>query len=141
MIKFIPGFKHKYGELNMLEEKILNRYSEYIKVFVYGTLKQNYSNNKIIADIGKFIKSCRTDNKFKMFITSMGYPGIDYGDFDYIKGEIWGIKKSDLYILDEFEGFPDFYHRNKIKIDNEYVECYFITETHNNEFLINEYKE
>jgi gamma-glutamylaminecyclotransferase len=109
-----------------------------ILVFVYGTLKKGFSNDKFLES-SEFIGKAYTKNKFPMYIYKNGpYP------FPYmlnkigenkIIGEVYKISKETLEKLDWLEGCPDFYFRKEIKVivdtkDEETIMtafCYFLT--------------
>lgn len=115
---------------------------EGIIVFVYGTLKKGFSNDKFLES-SEFIGKAYTKNKFPMYIYKNGpYPfpymlnmisrsaELAKGDKNIftakqlnvmseannVKGEVYKISDETLAKLDWLEGCPDFYFRREIKV-------------------------
>jgi len=83
-------------------------------VFVYGSLKKDYSNHSVLGVDSKFISNAYTSNKYTM-VSLGGFPGV-LKDIptSTIKGEVYKVEKLDR--LDMLEGFPTFYNREKFTI-------------------------
>jgi len=97
-------------------------------IFIYGTLKRNYRNNSRLKGI--FISEAKTFYKFPMYENGDDFPYLENikNKGYFIKGEIWKIEKSEILNLDEFEGVPFLYKREKIKIKGfKNVYTYFKT--------------
>lgn len=88
-----------------------------MKVFVYGTLKDGYSNNRILQ-AGKAQLLKKTVIKgYKLF--NAGFPVATPSDGDAIEGEIWDIGDNEqtLQSLDALEAEGRMYHRREIDED------------------------
>lgn len=78
-------------------------------IFVYGTLKNGWGNNVIIAD-QKFIgKATTVANEYQMYSLG-GFPGVVDGN-NSIKGELWEVDDGAFARCDRLEGQPTFYKR------------------------------
>jgi gamma-glutamylcyclotransferase (GGCT)/AIG2-like uncharacterized protein YtfP len=96
------------------------------KVFVYGTLKENHSNNNILSRTSENLGECVTEGKFAL--GSVGFPYAypedvvprEYKRLLYpIRGELWQIyddKTADS--LDTLEGFPVHYDRRLVQVSS-----------------------
>lgn len=83
-------------------------------LFVYGTLKQGYGNNRLLRESESV---CCNDD----FITPPEFDMLDIGNLPglilgpyCIKGELWKI--DDLEPFDWLEGHPSFYHREEFSM-------------------------
>ncbi len=95
-----------------------------MKVFVYGSLKQGFSNSYLLSS-SKFI----TKAEIKGNMYSLGaYPVADLEGEGIIKGEVYEISPNNLIILDTLEGYPNFYNRRVVTtLDKRHkVITYFI---------------
>ena len=81
------------------------------QIFVYGTLKRNYSNYRVIErSNGVFRGECSLPG-FQLF--DLGYfPGALVGN-GTIHGEVFNV--DSLEELDALEGYPTFYDRMKVQ--------------------------
>ena len=100
-------------------------------LFVYGSLKRNFGNNKVLKNIrASYIHNVITRDATYDLVNLGAYPGMVQGSF-YIEGEVWELSfPEDIGILDRFEGAPDFYYRRTISINSDYfpwAEAYFLT--------------
>ena len=84
-------------------------------VFVYGTLKQNYGNYHVM-ERAKGIKICDAVTKDKFVMGGGGIPYVvKVGEPKHqIKGELY--KVFNMQPLDDLEGHPTFYRREKIEV-------------------------
>jgi len=94
-----------------------------IRVFVYGTLKQDHGNHVLIqAAEGLFMGYDRVEGAYKMCDMG-GFPGVYHpGDAttrNTIYGELWALEPEGLATLDMLEGHPNFYKREKLWTANE----------------------
>lgn len=96
-----------------------------MKVFVYGTLKEGYGNNRILQD-GNAVKIGQDFVKGYVLYDS-GFPvAYKVGTDDYIVGEVWDIGCTDedligyvtLQRLDWLEGEGSMYHRVLLQTTN-----------------------
>ena len=102
-------------------------------VFVYGTLMEGYGNNRLLKSgnaelVGKAI----TQPSFVMLASGLngipfvadvkeeheGFPS-DYWfrNASQIHGEVWRCDADTLKTLDRLEGHPDWYKRERVKVD------------------------
>lgn len=87
-------------------------------VFVYGSLKQGYWNNRIIARSlsNRFLGPCTTSNA-SFELRSLGaYPGVFKGGSHAIRGELFSVDHETFNSLDRLEGNGSFYTREKVGI-------------------------
>ena len=83
-------------------------------VFVYGTLKRGFSNNRYLAG-SKFLGTARTKEKFALY--SDGLPFLIMTEsISEIHGELYQVDDLTLQILDDLEGHPDWYRREQGEI-------------------------
>lgn len=83
-----------------------------MKVFVYGTLKEGYGNNRLLTGhtkVGDFIVQ-----NYKLY--DCGFPVAWPSEGEFITGEIWDIHDSQetLLRLDRLEGEGSMYNRTDI---------------------------
>jgi len=111
-----------------------------MKIFIYGTLKSNHYNNYVLKKYNpNYLGKVQTLNKYPMFKTYYPFPYIqnDKGIGEYIIGELYEIDDKYIKNIDDFEGVPDLYYKEKIKIkylksnkiENVYI--YFKTKKEN----------
>jgi gamma-glutamylcyclotransferase (GGCT)/AIG2-like uncharacterized protein YtfP len=98
-----------------------------LKVFVYGTLKIGYGNNRLLSD-ANFIGEARTDDKFNMI--GGGFPVIFKSEDGLpVKGEVWEFpdERSDILAnLDRLEAEGTMYFREAIPValeNHDRCEC------------------
>lgn len=109
------------------------------KLFVYGTLKKNFSNHDFLKD-AEYLYDAYTLTKFQML--DLGYyPALVKDDNGYcIKGEIYKINKKILDDIDILEGYPHFYTRELIptNMSNFMVYVYYLKnnlKNYNNSYI------
>jgi gamma-glutamylcyclotransferase (GGCT)/AIG2-like uncharacterized protein YtfP len=84
-------------------------------VAVYGTLKKGESNHYLLKD-STFVAEGITNEEYDM--VSMGsFPSIISGG-KIIKVEIYEVDEATLKRLDQLEGHPHFYRRDKVEVFN-----------------------
>jgi len=93
-----------------------------IKLFVYGSLKKCFVNNKILEECGAIYSSdaitkykypmYKSDSMMEYFPYLENTPGIGKN----IYGEVWLFPHKKIEILDYFEGVPDLYEKGKIEV-------------------------
>lgn len=82
-------------------------------VFVYGTLRRNYHNHKLISK-AYFISEWVTPAQYTMI--SFGfYPAVIAVGTSPIVGELYKINDKQLEEVDQIEGVPTFYQRDTIE--------------------------
>jgi len=101
-----------------------------IYIFVYGTLKKGTRQHNRLMKNAEFVGIGTTTTKYVM--CNYGYPMIfEDKNGHIIKGEVYKIPISDLYILDRYEGYPSLYKRKieKIRIGNKEMDAYIYYNT------------
>lgn len=85
-------------------------------VFVYGTLKKGYGNNRILQN--SVFKGCfYTEPRFSLYPVSPdgGFPVACRGK-SHIVGEVYEIDLITLQRLDYLEGHPHHYRREEVEV-------------------------
>ncbi len=84
-------------------------------VFVYGTLKQGFSNHVLLKH-SKLVGQGATQNRYAMYRS--GIPFVSQKErVSTISGEVYEVNKNTLHNLDILEGHPNWYRRIKTPID------------------------
>jgi gamma-glutamylaminecyclotransferase len=91
------------------------------KVFVYGTLKRGYGNNRLLTD-SKFVGEGQTVARCRLF--DSGFPVLrprlkkrDGAWNAPVRGEVYEVSSAEvMQRLDQLEGEGFMYHRRKKKI-------------------------
>lgn len=87
-------------------------------VFVYGTLKKGYGNNRLLSG-AIYVGKGETVEKFLMKTTT-GFPVVLEKDKKAsVFGEIYEINDAILETLDGLEGYPSMYGRKEVLVDIE----------------------
>lgn len=82
-------------------------------VFVYGTLKEGFSNHGLLRD-SIYHGKHETGAVHKM-LSLGGFPGVIWnGGTSPIHGEVYEVTDATLARLDSLEGYPHFYDRRLI---------------------------
>ena len=88
-----------------------------MKLFAYGTLRKNFSNNYILAtENAKFLEDDAIEN-FKM-ISMQAFPALVKVESGLVQGEVYEISDNCLKYCDRLEGYPNFYQREIVKTKN-----------------------
>jgi len=89
-----------------------------MRIFVYGTLKKNYSNHFLLKK-AKFLGYAKTYFKYPLINVTKEYPYLcDKKGLGYrISGEVYYINYKILKQLDILEEYPNYYKRKIIKIN------------------------
>ena len=97
-------------------------------VFVYGTLKQGFENNHLLAE-SEFIGNGITKCMYPMVAIVKAYPYLidDENHGKFVKGEVYKIDKNTLNKLDRLEGYPEHYNRRNITVNINHQEFETIT--------------
>lgn len=86
-----------------------------MKVFVYGTLKKDYWNNRLLAG-ATFLGEAFTEKRYTMLGSGVPYILPNENGFP-VKGEVFEIdEKQHLPALDRLEGHPTGYTRTTINV-------------------------
>ena len=98
----------------------MNIFDKNLFVGVYGTLRKGGAAHHHLLD-SEFIKTAKIKGK----LYNIGwFPGLMEGEGDVLI-EIYQINRLTLETLDYFEGVPDLFRREVVKIDEEDVFIYF----------------
>lgn len=93
-----------------------------MKVFVYGTLKQGFSNHHWMLEAGGKLICEASLFGFEMY--SLGaFPAAVPG-IGRIEGEVYEVE--DISILDTLEGYPHFYNRTLAETQEGLAWVYFL---------------
>lgn len=95
-------------------------------VFVYGTLKKGYGNNRLLQN-AKFIDGGVTLTPYDL--RDLGaYPVVVDRKRARIAGEVYDVTREELQRLDGLEGYPNMYGRKKVLVKLEQtgikVQCF-----------------
>ena len=105
----------------------MNADPDHTLLFVYGTLKRDYSNHALLA-AAHFVSESATIEEYGFYLGPDEHapeePGIPFllanpktGDAAVqVRGELWEVDSFTLTQLDELEGHPDWYQRKKIAV-------------------------
>ncbi len=96
------------------------QHSEHI-VFVYGTLKRNFSNHHLLL-YSKYLGTGKTVDTYSLYVSGIPYV-IKHESISHIHGELYSVNDHTLARLDMLEGHPDWYRREEVKIlvDNDQI--------------------
>lgn len=83
-------------------------------VFVYGTLKSGYGNNRLLST-SKLLGEDTLD-KHDIYAVA-GFPGVIPGE-GIVQGEVWEITPEVLETLDRLEGHPRMYLRTPVVLSS-----------------------
>ena len=97
-----------------------------MRVFVYGTLKDGYSNNYLLEQ-SRLIGEAVTPAEYTMH--SVGaFPAVSEGGETAIVGEVWDVDGETFRRLDQLEGYPEFYDRRVINTTRGEAWMYYIND-------------
>lgn len=121
---------HKYNGVWYSKANVLPYY-----VAVYGTLKEGYSNHRLMQD-ADFINSGVTKSKYPLIVDGLPYMFDKKGVGHNVKVEVYDCDHITMHRLDVLEGHPTFYCRKRIPItldcgDEIVAWVYFINGTFN----------
>ena len=108
-----------YAEYSYLSSTEPDYIPAVTKVFVYGTLKEGYSNHNYWMKGTSFYAEGETVDKWTMVGKGMSYPYLLEENDSYganIKGEVYTVTREQLLNLDTLEGCPYHYRRKVINI-------------------------
>ncbi|WP_163100232.1 gamma-glutamylcyclotransferase family protein [Peribacillus alkalitolerans] len=74
-----------------------------IKVFVYGTLRKEEKNHRLIESAMCISENCWTEGK--LYDTGYGYPAMTQSSSDKTYGELYSVTDNELIQLDLLEGY------------------------------------
>lgn len=83
-------------------------------IFVYGTLKNGFSNHSLLAD-SEFLGEASTVDMYALY--AAGIPFVNKDEpISTIQGELYEVNSSTLERIDRLEGHPDYYRREEIEV-------------------------
>jgi len=86
------------------------------KVFVYGSLKNGYGNNRLLQSSEYCGQDITSSADFKM-ISLCSFPGVIHSENGFhISGELYRVNDKTLQSLDRLEGNGSFYKRELVKL-------------------------
>jgi len=102
------------------------------KVFVYGSLKQGYGNHTLLETSELVSEGKTVDDDYTM-LSLGGFPGVLLQGTTRILGEVYEVTDEVFQRLDRLEGFPSFYNRKEIEVEQEHGDVvsawmYFLNE-------------
>lgn len=110
---------HERGIISIVQRGYFKRIEPFHELlFVYGSLKKGFDNNKLLEKSTRRLGKASTVGKFGMFEDSFGnYPYLINKPINRISGELYEIQREELLErIDAFEGVPDNYKRKRIKV-------------------------
>lgn len=97
------------------------------KIFVYGTLKKGFHNNRLLTD-AIYEGPAQTCDKYALYVQGLPYM-MKYPQVSVIQGEVYTVDAETLRRLDILEGVPFFYIRETVEVEVNNtvmdVDCYF----------------
>src|SRR3954464_9788743 len=89
-------------------------------VFVYGTLKKGYGNNRLLTN-AEFVGNFATEPNYRIFCNG-SFPyliQVGEGSGVSVEGEIYKVSDQELARCDRLEGHPEMYERKPVAIKYE----------------------
>ena len=114
---------HSNGFITIVKRGFFKREEPFCELlFVYGSLKKGFDNHELLSKYTKRLGKAHTIKKFGMFEDSFGnYPYLINVPYNKINGELYEITRKDLmHRIDEFEGAPEYYQREKIEVKSHH---------------------
>jgi gamma-glutamylcyclotransferase (GGCT)/AIG2-like uncharacterized protein YtfP len=99
------------------------------KVFVYGTLKKGNSVRglNMFRDRGVEYVSDAVTTEAEFSLYDLGaFPAVTSSGNNRISGEVWEVDENMMKVLDDIEGYPEFYNRMEIKTTQGKAWMYYI---------------
>ncbi|MCF6310178.1 MAG: gamma-glutamylcyclotransferase [Sulfurimonas sp.] len=114
---------HDNGFITIVSRGYFKREESFNELlFVYGSLKKGFDNHKLLDKYAKRLGKANTVKKFGMFEDTFGnYPYLIDAPYNKVKGELYQItRKEVMEKIDEFEGAPDYYQRERIEVKSHH---------------------
>lgn len=114
---------HDNGFITIVSRGYFKREESFSELlFVYGSLKKGFDNHKLLDKYAKRLGKAHTVKKFGMFEDTFGnYPYLIDAPYNRVNGELYQITRKELIEkIDEFEGAPDYYQREKIEVKSHH---------------------
>jgi len=83
-------------------------------MFVYGTLRSGFSNNRYMNDSRK-VGLAKTVDRFTL--TSSGIPFVSHEPLHRVVGEVYEVPNSSVPYIDQLEGHPRWYKREEVLVE------------------------
>jgi len=83
-------------------------------IFVYGTLRKGFGNNRLLKD-SRFVGDAVTVRRYGMYASGIPYVHEDEA-FCTVVGEVYEVDIDTLLKLDRLEGHPNFYRRKTVDV-------------------------
>ena len=93
-------------------------------VFVYGTLKEGFSNHHVLGEMRKLIGEATTVASTFSMLDLGAFPAVSLEGGTTIKGEVYSI--PNLKRVDSLEGYPHFYNRMEVETTMGSAWMYFV---------------
>lgn len=87
-------------------------------VFVYGTLKRGYGNNRLLRNSEFVDVGVSADNEFTMYCNG-GFPYVFDSGEAFVAGEVYSVTDEVFGHLDGLEGYPRHYDRKQIDVSTK----------------------
>jgi gamma-glutamylaminecyclotransferase len=84
-------------------------------LFVYGTLKRGQRNHRLLAD-QRFVGPAVTAPGFRLYDLGPHPAMVRDAHGDPVRGELFAVSECCLGELDDFEGVPDLFTRERIEL-------------------------
>jgi gamma-glutamylaminecyclotransferase len=90
-------------------------------VFIYGTLKRGFQNDRLRPPAARFLACCTTVERYPLVIGGRWFSPYlldDPGDGELVSGELFAVDDEDLTHLDRLEGtdLPGGYRRIVLRV-------------------------
>lgn len=86
-------------------------------VFVYGSLKNGFGNNRLLHK-SELVCSTKTKDKWRMNSLG-GFPGVLRDKVGYVSGEMYKVDEDTLKSLDRLESNGHFYLREEVELEGD----------------------
>jgi gamma-glutamylaminecyclotransferase len=94
------------------------------ELFVYGSLKRGLRHHAELRG-AVFLGEVRTAPRYRLVLYG-AYPALTRGD-SAVAGELYRVDEAKLARLDDFEGCPDLYRRDRVELaDGRHVVAYLL---------------
>lgn len=112
-------------------------------VFIYGSLKKGQSNHRFMEQINAVYAEDAVTARPEFDLADLGaFPGLVHSAY-YVHGELYSIDKKGKRALDRFEGTPNFYYRDIIRVKSDFTEidvfAYFLSNIPSRLHFVNDY--
>lgn len=128
---FSPAHKHNSKKYINNWPNIFRKEEYGMRVFVYGTLMSGEPRNVWMAAGLRGKKVCAAElNDFRLY-ANMDHPTVREEKGCSVKGELWKFDQEEEEVLgqlDMVEGYPDYYIRKKVTVDNGKAWVYIMSD-------------